>query len=205
MRRPRPLCFDRDAPNFASVASRKNAANSSRNMCAGVCEIVLEAAPLTHHRRIGACGRSRVLLRRAQLGRDAVNDADGVVQMSVGYEDLEERVVSYRARRLVLGQEQLLMDRGHTAMTAPHVTPPARGGSGGSNGFQGAEQKLDLRPYINTSAVSIQSTFSVYRTYILFRTLGLRHLTVVDELNRVVGLVTRKEMLGFALDKKLGG
>ena len=28
---------------------------------------------------------------------------------------------------------------------------------------------------------------------------------VVDELNRVVGLVTRKEMLGFALDKKLGG
>lgn len=142
-----------------------------------------------------------MLLRRAQLGRDTVNDADGVVQMSVGYEDLEERVVSHRARRLVLGQEQLLMDRGHTAMTAPHVTPPTRGGS---NSFQGGEQKLDLRPYINTSAVSIQSTFSVYRTYILFRTLGLRHLTVVDELNRVVGLVTRKEMLGFALEIKLG-
>jgi CBS domain-containing protein len=141
-----------------------------------------------------------VLLRRAQLGRDTVNDADGVVQMSVGYEDLEERVVSHRARRLVLGQEQLLLDRGHTTLTAPHVTPPTRGGSNSSQG----EQKLDLRPYINTSAVSIQSTFSVYRTYILFRTLGLRHLTVVDELNRVVGLVTRKEMLGFALEMKLG-
>jgi chloride channel 7 len=68
----------------------------------------------------------------------------------------------------------------------------------------GIAQKLDLRPYTNTSAVSIQSTFSVLRTYILFRTLGLRHLTVVDELNRVVGMVTRKNLLGYALDKKLG-
>ena len=51
---------------------------------------------------------------------------------------------------------------------------------------------LDLRPYINTSAAAIQESFSVERTYVVFRTLGLRHLVVVDRHNHVKGIVTRK-------------
>ena len=51
---------------------------------------------------------------------------------------------------------------------------------------------LDLRPYINTSTAAIQESFSVERTYVVFRTLGLRHLVVVDRHNHVKGIVTRK-------------
>ena len=62
---------------------------------------------------------------------------------------------------------------------------------------------MDLGPYVNTSALSVHTSFSVQRTYILFRTLGLRHLVVVDDLNRVVGMVTRKNLLGQWVNQKL--
>ncbi|KAM7174673.1 chloride channel protein C-like [Macrochelys suwanniensis] len=58
-------------------------------------------------------------------------------------------------------------------------------------------------PYINKSAVSVQAHFSLQRTYIIFRTLGLRHLTVVDLQNRVVGIITRKDLMSFQLEERL--
>ena len=60
-------------------------------------------------------------------------------------------------------------------------------------------------PYTNQSAVTIQEHFSLHRTYIIFRTLGLRHLTVVDENHAVVGVITRKDLMGFSMEEKLGG
>lgn len=45
---------------------------------------------------------------------------------------------------------------------------------------------------------------SLERAYILFRNMGLRHLIVVDEHNRVKGIVTRKDLLGFKLDEAIG-
>lgn len=45
---------------------------------------------------------------------------------------------------------------------------------------------VDLSPYLNQSSPCVQTKFSLHRTYILFRTLGLRHLVVVDEMNRCV-------------------
>lgn len=62
------------------------------------------------------------------------------------------------------------------------------------------EEVLDLTPYINTSALRVPESFTLERSYILFSTLGLRHLTVVDEHNRVKGMVTRKDLLGYRLD-----
>lgn len=59
-------------------------------------------------------------------------------------------------------------------------------------------------PYVNKSAVSVQAHFSLQRTYIIFRSLGLRHLTVVDLQNQVVGIITRKDMISFQLEEKLG-
>jgi CBS domain-containing protein len=58
-------------------------------------------------------------------------------------------------------------------------------------------------PYVNQSVPRIEDQFSLHRTYIIFRTLGLRHLTVVDKLNRVVGIVTRKDLMGFNVEEKL--
>jgi len=37
----------------------------------------------------------------------------------------------------------------------------------------------------------------------MFRTLGLRHLVVVDRSNKVVGIISRKDFIGVALERKL--
>jgi len=62
---------------------------------------------------------------------------------------------------------------------------------------------IDLSPYVNHSAPTVQETFSLHRTYIIFRTLGLRHLTVVDERNRVRGIITRKDLMGFQMEERI--
>lgn len=54
------------------------------------------------------------------------------------------------------------------------------------------DQVLDLTPFINTSAVKVDESFSLERAYVVLRTLGLRHLIVVDINNCVQGIVTRK-------------
>lgn len=51
---------------------------------------------------------------------------------------------------------------------------------------------VDLRAYVNTSAVAVPESFSLERAYHIFCAMGLRHLTVVDENNRVKGILTRK-------------
>ena len=45
--------------------------------------------------------------------------------------------------------------------------------------------------------------YSLHRTYTLFRTLGLRHLMVVDMRNRICGIITRKDLLPFKISEKL--
>lgn len=62
---------------------------------------------------------------------------------------------------------------------------------------------LNLKQYINQSALSIPERFSLQRTYIIFRTLGLRHLTVVDSSNKVLGIITRKDLMGFNIVEKV--
>ena len=56
---------------------------------------------------------------------------------------------------------------------------------------------------MNQSAISVPSKFSLHRTYIIFRTLGLRHLTVTDNDNHVVGVITRKDLMGFHMEERL--
>ncbi|NXW44434.1 CLCD protein, partial [Nyctiprogne leucopyga] len=58
-------------------------------------------------------------------------------------------------------------------------------------------------PYINKSAMSVQAHCSLQRTYIVFRTPGLCHLTVVDSQNQVVGVITRKDLMPFSLEERL--
>mmetsp|Transcript_40425 Transcript_40425/g.43872 ORF Transcript_40425/g.43872 Transcript_40425/m.43872 type:complete len:804 (-) Transcript_40425:190-2601(-) len=58
---------------------------------------------------------------------------------------------------------------------------------------------LDLRPYINSAAISIQETSSVERTYSMFRSLGLRFLPVVNKYNQVVGTITRSDLTADSL------
>ncbi|GLI66383.1 hypothetical protein VaNZ11_010174 [Volvox africanus] len=87
----------------------------------------------------------------------------------------------------------------------PAAAAAAGGGAVGTSPhvpFEAAA--IDLTPYINTSVFMVPDTFSVERTYVLFRTMGLRHLIVVDEQHMVKGIVTRKDLLGYRLDDALG-
>eukprot|EP00026_Physarum_polycephalum_P000655 Phypoly_transcript_00656.p1 GENE.Phypoly_transcript_00656~~Phypoly_transcript_00656.p1 ORF type:complete len:780 (-),score=55.25 Phypoly_transcript_00656:186-2525(-) len=54
---------------------------------------------------------------------------------------------------------------------------------------------IDLRSYVNHSSITVDSTFSFVNAYSLFRTMGLRHLPVLDDGHRVIGIVTRKDLL----------
>ncbi|XP_059502344.1 chloride channel protein C-like [Stegostoma tigrinum] len=62
---------------------------------------------------------------------------------------------------------------------------------------------VNLKPYINQSAMTVHANFSLQRTYTIFRTLGLRHLTIVDLRNHVLGIITRKDLMAFQLEQKL--
>ncbi|XP_055929493.1 chloride channel protein C-like isoform X1 [Argiope bruennichi] len=66
-----------------------------------------------------------------------------------------------------------------------------------------SERYLNLIPYVNKSAVCVRGEFSLHRAYIIFRSLGLRHLIVVNESNEVVGIITRKDLMGYNIEEKL--
>ena len=56
---------------------------------------------------------------------------------------------------------------------------------------------------MNRSVLKIDQHLSLYRTYMLFRTLGLRHLLVTDKNNRVSGMITRKDLMPFNIEHKV--
>jgi hypothetical protein len=53
---------------------------------------------------------------------------------------------------------------------------------------------LDLRPWMNRAPLTVRAECSARRVYIIFRTLGLRHLCVTDYNNSVIGMITRKDI-----------
>ena len=63
--------------------------------------------------------------------------------------------------------------------------------------------KLDTSKYINTSALSVKTSFSLYRGYTLMTTLGSRHLTVVNDRNQVEGMITRKDLIGSHMEDRI--
>lgn len=54
---------------------------------------------------------------------------------------------------------------------------------------------IDLRPFINTAPYVIHGSASLEKTYRFFRTMGLRHLCVVNRHNVVKGIITRADLV----------
>ena len=128
-----------------------------------------------------------------------------VLDLEITFEELSARYVSERARSLLKMHDEIAMSE------------PVGGGGGYEGSYEGVSFEgrgsgdhqnfenvmINLRPFVNTSAVAIQSSFSVARMYVLFRSLGLRHLTIVGEGNHVVGIVTRKDLMEDRLEEAL--
>jgi len=54
---------------------------------------------------------------------------------------------------------------------------------------------IDLRPYMNPVPFTIRENSPLTRVFLLFRTMGLRHLVVVDIDNKIQGMITRKNLV----------
>ena len=59
---------------------------------------------------------------------------------------------------------------------------------------------LDLRPYIDNAAYTVNEHASILRTYRMFRTLGLRHLCVINQHNNLLGIITRANLASIHSD-----
>ncbi|XP_068099565.1 H(+)/Cl(-) exchange transporter 7 [Hyperolius riggenbachi] len=60
---------------------------------------------------------------------------------------------------------------------------------------------MDVTEFMNPTPYTVPQEASLPRVFKLFRALGLRHLVVVDSHNRVVGLVTRKDLARYRIGK----
>ncbi|XP_026751549.2 H(+)/Cl(-) exchange transporter 7 [Galleria mellonella] len=63
---------------------------------------------------------------------------------------------------------------------------------------------IDLRPYMNPSPYTLPHRASLPRLFRLFRALGLRHLPIVNDVNEVVGMVTRKDIARYRVWRHCG-
>ncbi|XP_066597551.1 H(+)/Cl(-) exchange transporter 7 [Prorops nasuta] len=63
---------------------------------------------------------------------------------------------------------------------------------------------IDLRPFMNPSPYTIKHNATLPRTFRLFRALGLRHLPVLNDLNEVVGMITRKDVARYRIWRHRG-
>jgi len=61
---------------------------------------------------------------------------------------------------------------------------------------------IDFGPYLNTGIYSVSMDFFLNDAYELFRTLALTHLMVVNKQHQLVGVITRKDLLGENLALK---
>jgi chloride channel 7 len=59
---------------------------------------------------------------------------------------------------------------------------------------------VDLRPYMDSAPYSINESSSVQRCYRFFRTMGLRHLVVLNDDHCVTGIITRHDLTEHRLE-----
>ncbi|XP_022762053.1 chloride channel protein CLC-d-like isoform X1 [Durio zibethinus] len=57
------------------------------------------------------------------------------------------------------------------------------------------EMYIDLAPFLNPSPYIVPEDMSLTKVYNIFRQLGLRHIFVVPRASRVIGVITRKDLL----------
>lgn len=59
---------------------------------------------------------------------------------------------------------------------------------------------VDLEPYMNRSPLEVRAACLATHVYCMFRSMGLRHMPVVDVRHQVVGIITRYDLLPHRMD-----
>jgi len=67
------------------------------------------------------------------------------------------------------------------------------------------DQMLDLRPFINRTPTTVTPQSRVYYIHDLIRALGLRHVIVTDTQQKVMGVITRKDVMEWSLQCVIDG
>lgn len=57
------------------------------------------------------------------------------------------------------------------------------------------EKLIDFRPYMNPGPYIVYNSSKLSKIFRLYRSMGLRHLPVINDANEVVGILTRKELM----------
>lgn len=60
---------------------------------------------------------------------------------------------------------------------------------------------VDLKSIMNPTPYTVHYSASFPRIFQIFRSLGLRHLTVIDDRNQVVGMITRKDLARYVRER----
>ena len=68
-------------------------------------------------------------------------------------------------------------------------------------GAETGENTLDVGSFMHAAPLAVQAGFSATRVHVMFTSLGLRHLAVTDATNRVVGIITRKDVMRASEDE----
>lgn len=58
---------------------------------------------------------------------------------------------------------------------------------------------INLSPFIDTGAYIVSQDTSARRVWALFRSLGMRHIVVVNELHQPVGMITRHDLIKYSI------
>lgn len=61
---------------------------------------------------------------------------------------------------------------------------------------------FDFAKDMNITVYTVSEEFAVSEAYTMFRTMGLRHLVVVNEMNRLKGMITKKDLLEHSCKEK---
>eukprot|EP00803_Ostreobium_quekettii_P007951 evm.model.scf_1330.4 EVM.evm.TU.scf_1330.4 scf_1330:35334-42870(-) len=170
----------------------------------------------------GAGGELEGLILRSQLlvllRRQAFCHADGTPIWNINEEELDAEMrrfyrIHHTHHRFMVTSKEMLESLDLEWVNTLHSPPRVREGGAAEEGrppwdgagrspWDGAGRSpkparhvyVDLRPYMNLAPLTVREECNAGRVYQAFTSLGLRHLCVVNSANRVVGIITRKDL-----------
>jgi hypothetical protein len=64
------------------------------------------------------------------------------------------------------------------------------------------DAQIDLRPFMDPSPYVVSDLMPLRRVYHYFNVIGVRHLTVIDCREEVVGIITRKDIIAETIEER---